>query len=956
MRRCNDLVRAAIAIVTLVACVAWPAAAVERAYAPGRLYIKLRLDPAAAAQRPALAGVLGDALAHARPLVRVRAAAGAPAPDLARLVAVELPQATDVVALAAKLSRLPEVEYAEPAWIYELADAPPAARPAAVPTDPAYTGGQQAYLAALQVAAAWDVQTSGAAVPRPIVCIVDGGTNWQHEDLNANLWTNPGEIPGNGIDDDDNGYLDDVHGWNFRDDIGDPRGNPATPGNANHGTHTAGLAAAVTNNGVGMASASWNPLLMAVNASGNGESSIAWGYEGIVYAAENGADVVSLSWGSSGGSAALQDVVDFATAAGTLVVGAAGNGNTSNRFYPAAYDNVIAVANVFNNDQRYSGPSGSNYGGWLDVAAPGAGVYSTFDMGATNAYGVSTGTSMSCPVAAGVAALIKARHPTWGPLEVGEQLRMTCDDIDAVNPGYVDRLGRGRVNALRAVTETPPAVRVTSWTLADANADGQLNQGESVVVTLVVHNYLSAVDPPLYTLSTTSPWITLDDANEAGGALADDATATLTNAFAFTIAAGAPPGTRTELRLDIAATGYADYQFLPIVLEPVFETHDINRLTLSLTATGGLGFVGFASGLGDEGVGLAFDAGPNVLFEGALLLGTSVTALSDAARIGSEHTDFACATAPPPVKLTPGLQAAQEIHAAFTDSINTTTPLGVGVEMTSWASATPPHDDFVVVAYEIHNRTGAAFDSLWTALFFDWDIDETHFATNRTAYDAGRRLAYAWDDTPGLPWVGVMSLAGATAGFSAIPNNGGGPWALVDGFSKAEKWDVLEGGTGFTAAGPADISNALTSGPYAVAPGQSATSIFALLAAPDLAALQAAADRCVQWFADSVATDTTTTPPVPRPAAWLGPAVPNPFNPTTRFELDVRAHRHVEVAVFDARGRRLATLLDAARAPGVTSVTWNGTDGRGRRVASGVYIVRLQSGDVVQTRRVVLTK
>ena len=88
------------------------------------------------------------------------------------------------------------------------------------------------------------------------------------------------------------------------------------------------------------------------------------------------------------------------------------------RFYPAAYNGVIAVANVFNNDQRYNGPSGSNFGGWLDVAAPGAGVYSTFDNGVTNSYGLSTGTSMSCPVAASVATLIKAKHPTWGPLKV----------------------------------------------------------------------------------------------------------------------------------------------------------------------------------------------------------------------------------------------------------------------------------------------------------------------------------------------------------------------------------------------------------------------------------------------------------------------------------------------------------------------------------------------------------
>src|SRR5262249_3169287 len=153
----------------------------------------------------------------------------------------------------------------------------------------------------------------------------DGGTNWQHEDLNANLWTNAGEIPGNGIDDDGNGFIDDVNGWNFRDNNGNPRGSPSTPGSANHGTHTGGPVAAVTNHAIGIACTSWNPYLMCVNASGSSDGQIAFGYDGIVYAAENGAKIASLSWGGSGGSLAEQDIIDFATAQGTLVVAAAGN-------------------------------------------------------------------------------------------------------------------------------------------------------------------------------------------------------------------------------------------------------------------------------------------------------------------------------------------------------------------------------------------------------------------------------------------------------------------------------------------------------------------------------------------------------------------------------------------------------------------------------------------------------
>ena len=948
-----------ITLLALVTATSIPARAADGgtlAWAPGRLYLKLRSTPAltAAKASPALRELLGSALDTARPLAR-RATGPLPG-GMDRLLAIEVPEDTDVQALARKLSGLPEVEYAEPVRLREIVGAPDAS-PQATPNDPSYTGGLQAYLANLQVELAWDTQKSENGLPRPLVAVVDGGTNWQHEDLGANVWSNPGEIDGNGIDDDGNGYVDDIHGWDFEANDGDPRGDPALVGNSNHGTHTGGLLAAVTDNGVGIACASWNPVLLPINASGGQDRTIAYGYDGVVYAAENGAALVSLSWGGSGGTLAEQDVIDFATGSGTLVLGADGNGNTSQPFYPAAYRSVIAVANVTVADARYSGPSGSNYGGWLDVAAPGTTVYSTIDMSTTNAYGYSTGTSMACPVAAAVAALIKAAHPTWGPLKVGEQLRVSCDDINALNPAYVDLLGKGRVNAFRAVTLSSPGVRATSWSFADAGGDGEMNQGEAVVMSLDVHNYLAPAIGPAYALSSASPWITITDGAQAGSTLLEDADAALPGAFAFTVSPDVPPGTKLDLRLDITAMGYTDFQFIPIVLEPVFETHDVNQLMVSITGTGGIGWVGFPSGFGDEGAGFHFAGGPNLLFEGALLLGTGPTQLSDAARIGGEHTDFAPVLHQPPVRLAPGATADQEIYAAFTDSINTSTPVGVRVDVTSWASASSPDDDFVLVAFEITNRTGTEIDSLYAGLFFDWDIDEAHYFSNQSAYDATRRLGYAWDAAPGLPHVGVMALTGVDAMFSPIANNGyGGPWGLYDGFSKDEKWQVLRNGNGLASVGPTDISNALSSGPYRLAAGGHALAVFALLAGSDLADLEANADRARAFFADSVLTDVASPPSAHGPPVALGPAVPNPFNPATSFVLEVREARPVSVGIYDARGRLVRTLVAARLEPTQRLLTWDGTGTNGARVASGVYFARLQSETIVQVRRLVLAK
>jgi len=248
-------------------------------------------------------------------------------------------------------------------------------------------------------------------------------------------------------------------------------------------------------------------------------------------------------------------------------------------------------------------------------------------------------------------------------------------------------------------------------------------------------------------------------------------------------------------------------------------------------------------------------------------------------------------------------------------------------------------------------------DSLWAGLFFDWDIDESHFGSNRAGWDATRELGYAWDNFPGLPYVGVLALSGATVGYSAIPINGSGaPWALLDGFSKLEKWDVLQGGTGTLAAGPTDIANALSSGPYGVPAGGDVPIFFALVAGTNLADLQANADRARVFFADSIVTDAVPPGSLPRPVVDLGPATPNPFNPSTRFELTVSEARRARVTVHDARGRLLTTLADGPFGPGRHLLSWDGRDARGRGVASGVYFVRLVSGGIQQTRRIVLAK
>jgi len=282
-----------------------------------------------------------------------------------------------------------------------------------MPNDEHYLNGQQWYLNTVRGPEAWDIVHGDSSV---IIAIVDTGVDWDHPDLWAHIWVNPVEdLDGDGyitfpewnnLDDDGNGYVDDFFGWDFGGSgYADNDPNEHAP---IHGTHCAGIAAAVTNNALGVAGMAWDATIMAVKATRDGEDGIRYGYQGILYAADNGADVISLSWGNRSTSAYEQEVIDSAYASGAIIVAAAGNDPPSSPpdvcpvHYPSGNDHVIAVAATDVNDNA---TSWTYYGDWVDVAAPGQQIYSTWY---NNSYTMLQGTSMSCPLVAGIAGLLKA--------------------------------------------------------------------------------------------------------------------------------------------------------------------------------------------------------------------------------------------------------------------------------------------------------------------------------------------------------------------------------------------------------------------------------------------------------------------------------------------------------------------------------------------------------------------
>ena len=379
---------------------------------------------------------------------------------------VDLPRDLSVAEAVEAYEESPDVAYAEPNFkVY----------PTAVPNDPNYkdlwglnntgqTGGtSDADADALE---AWDATTGSADV---VVGVIDEGIDVNHPDLRDNTWTNSGEVAGNKIDDDGNGYVDDVNGYDFANDdatVYDP--DPISGNGDEHGTHVAGTIAAVGNNGIGVAGVNWDAQVASLKFLGPQGGYVSDAVEAVNYAVAEGMDISNNSWGIGGGrSLALEDAVRRADDAGHIFIAAAGNGgsdgvgddNDAASQYPASYElpNVVSVAATGDTDRL---ASFSNFGATsVDLAAPGVGIMSTLPGGR---YGRYSGTSMASPHVAGVAALIESQQPgPAGDTEIKSQLLRYVDEKASLQGEVATN---GRLNALGSLIQSDDTTkpRVTS--------------------------------------------------------------------------------------------------------------------------------------------------------------------------------------------------------------------------------------------------------------------------------------------------------------------------------------------------------------------------------------------------------------------------------------------------------------------------------------------------------------
>jgi len=403
-------------------------------------------------------------------------------PQIGNIQVVELPQGLTVAEAIAEFEKSGTVQYAEPDHIVHAS--------VTNPNDPKFTDGtlwglhntgQNGGLndADIDAPEGWDRQTTANNV---IVAVIDSGVRYTHQDLAANMWTNPGEIPGNGVDDDCNEYIDDVYGINAITTTGTADClNPIAAGDPNdnqfHGTHIAGTIGAVGNNGAGVVGVAWGVKIMALKFIDPDPvgGSISDAIECINYATQMRAHIINASWGDEFYNASLRDAIGYARNQDIMFVAAAGNkspsGNENDNkpTYPASYDvdNIISVAATTRTDGL------AFYSNWglvsVHLAAPGGepgsdlsdfstwtnGIYSTFGT-SDSAYQYLAGTSMAAPHVCGVLALMKAHFPAESYTQLKNRLLSSTDSLPGL-AGKCQTGGRLNLNAaLSTVYWWPP--------------------------------------------------------------------------------------------------------------------------------------------------------------------------------------------------------------------------------------------------------------------------------------------------------------------------------------------------------------------------------------------------------------------------------------------------------------------------------------------------------------------
>ncbi len=823
------------------------------------------------------------------------------------------------------------LDWAEPSFVYE-ADY--------IPSDPNISG--QWHISKINSFQAWDILKGDTNI---VIGIVDSGTDLDHPDLQANLRVKWNE-PINGIDDDNNGYIDDWKGWDF---WGNDNSVQIQPSGNTHGSHVSGCASQVTDNAVHGAGIGFKTKLMVTKHTddSNPESLLYYTDLGITYCYQNGAKVINCSYGSSSYSSYTQQIVNNAWANGVIICGSAGNGDANGvgqnwARYPASYDNVVSSAATTSTDLK---TTFSNFHSTVDVSSPGQSILSTYY---DNTYNSLDGTSMSSPITAGTVALLWAKYPSWTPQQIVDKLKLGVDSIYNLNPTYVGLLGTGRINAFKCLSDYP-IVRITSSAHNDSiygNNDKVYDVNEVIPIAFNFKNTFVAGTNASIRMTTASPYVQIvQDSVYIGNIPAYGTFATtFANTFKVKALSNCPFDADVVLKVSSSMSCYTDdnANTVTIRFRNGYAVHTVNNMKLCLTKDGNVGKKAQA-----YGTGLMIGAGTNNnIYEGGLMIGMSNTKVSDCVRRGTtpanvSDTDFVGMTGY--TLTTPGTSSAQDGSGKFNDNGAGTNKLGVEVQSNSYAFTSAGDQDYILLKYAIKNTNTTALSNVYAGIYLWLSPDGVFSAGNISRLNSTNKLAYTYNTGVSNLYIGLGVMTNQNINFKVIPATD-----VMNGFTTQEKWDAMSNGVVNDSIGPGSNCLILSVGPLNLAASQVETVGFAILKGTSLADLIAKNNGAkVKYQSVGIRQISTEIPRV----FSLGQNYPNPFNPVTNIEFGLPKDENVSLKVYDMLGREVRTVVNEFRKAGLYQVGFDASS-----LSSGVYFYRIQAGTFSEIKRMVVLK
>jgi len=707
----------------------------------------------------------------------------------------------------------------------------PNVKPFLVPNDPqARRNGPQYHLDQVGAYDAWNITQGDEDL---VIAIVDTGVDLDHEDLQGNLYVNADEIPDDGIDNDGDGFIDNYRGWDFADNDNAPEAD-----GDQHGTLVTGVAAAATNNALGIAGLGYRCKFLPIKIFQTENNFSSNSYEGVIYAANQGADVINLSWGGvSGFSQYAQDVINYAVLEkDAAVVAAAGNTNANLDFYPASYDNVLSVGFVNNADQR---DPNSTYSNFIDLVAPGVNIYSTFN---NDSYGTEGGSSLAAPIVAGAAALLRERYPDYSAVEIMEQLRVNADDIYDVssNSQFEYLFGKGRLNVSRAVSnDENPSVRMQSFEYSNGFEEAAY-YGDTLTINAEFQTYLNDVEDLSITLSSDNPYVTLvDSVLQIGSVTRNNTFDNNSVPFRVILSDNLPENEKLYFRLNYEGAFYEDYQNFVIFSSPRTEIFSFANWRFGLNSTGVLGknrqypFSTFSANYN----------GSTLVGHSGIILAASVDSISKNTLINplefAFEEDFESMQK---LKRFDDITADFDVRSTFKEQATLDTTLGLEIRQRILGWEASGENEFILFEYELENRGDLNYDSLFFELFTEWAVIDDE--ANTLKYDSANEMVYAYDNDQSL-YGGLALIADQDSVFYPfdLDNLNGNTSDLEnDTLTNSLIWESSMNAFSEKEAGINNEGNSVGSLLGVLLKdfqsGQSQTINFALLAANDLTQLQ----------------------------------------------------------------------------------------------------------------------